>query len=291
MRVSLREHTSLSHATASRIQIEVGMAKVSSLSGVRTERSADKAVAGLMSDWLAFWDTPNSIYVSSRHKDVHYRLIAEQIAAFVPAHDARVLDYGSGEAVHADIVADSAGELLLSDGAPRVRAALAARFVRHAKIRALAPEDVERLPDHCVDLIVLHSVAQYLTREQTQTLFALFRRLLKSSGLMLVGDVIPPNVSSATAAAALLRFGAGNGFLFAALCGLVRTAFSDYRQMCSSFGLAYYSEAAMRELLAGVGFAAERAPKNLGHDQTRFAFVVRPQQAASRVVKNKHREE
>src|SRR5262249_2973625 len=135
---------------------------------------------------------------------------------------------------------------------------------------------VARLPDHCVDLIVLHSVVQYLTREQTQTLFALFRRLLKSSGMMLVGDVIPPHVSAATAAAALLRFGAANGFLFAVVGGLMRTAFSDYRRMCSRSGLAYYSEAAMRELLAGVGFAAERAAKNLGHDQARLAFVARP---------------
>jgi ubiquinone/menaquinone biosynthesis C-methylase UbiE len=252
------------------------MGKVASLSGVRTERSADEAMAGLRSDWLSFWGRPNSIYVSSRHRDVHYRLIAEQIAALVPAPNARVLDYGCGEALHADIVAASAGELLLSDGAPRVRADLAARFAGHAKMRVLAPEDVERLPDHCVDLIVLHSVVQYLTRAQTQTLFALFRRLLKSSGMMLVGDVIPPHVSAATAAAALLRFGAANGFLFAAVGGLVRTAFSDYRRMCSRSGLAYYSEAAMRELLAGVGFAAERAAKNLGHDQARLAFVARP---------------
>jgi len=252
------------------------MERVASLSGVRSERSADKASAGLMSDWLSFWDRPNSIYVSSRHRDVHYRLIAEEIAALVPAPNARVLDYGSGEALHADIVAASAGELLLSDGAPRVSNGLAARFAGHAKIHALAPEDVERLPDHCVDLIVLHSVVQYLSREQTQNLFTLFRRLLKSSGMMLVGDVIPPHVRAARAAAALLRFGAANGFLFAALGGLVRTAFSDYRRMSSRFGLAYYTEAAMVKLLAGVGFAAERAAKNLGHDQSRLAFVARP---------------
>src|SRR5215472_1549696 len=133
------QHTSLSPATASLYSIVsrgwVEMGKVASLSGVRTERSADEAMAGLRSDWLSFWGRPNSIYVSSRHKDVHYRLIAEQIAALVPAPNARVLDYGCGEALHADIVAASAGELLLSDGAPRVRADLAARFAGHAKMR------------------------------------------------------------------------------------------------------------------------------------------------------------
>ena len=56
-------------------------------------------------NWLAFWDTPHSIYVNARHRDIHYRLIAEQIAALVPSPQARMLDYGCGEALHADLVA------------------------------------------------------------------------------------------------------------------------------------------------------------------------------------------
>ena len=50
----------------------------------------------MSAEWLAFWDSPHSIYVSARHKDVHYRLIASEIAALVPGPQARVLDYGSG---------------------------------------------------------------------------------------------------------------------------------------------------------------------------------------------------
>ena len=64
----------------------------------------------MISSWLAFWDKPHSIYVNARHKDVHYRLIAEALAALVPSPGARVLDYGCGEALHADLVAAAAGE-------------------------------------------------------------------------------------------------------------------------------------------------------------------------------------
>ncbi len=78
--------------------------------------------------WLKFWDGSHSIYVNARHRDVHYSLIAQQIAALVPSPQARVLDYGCGEALHADRVAAAAGELLLCDGAPRVRAGIAAHF-------------------------------------------------------------------------------------------------------------------------------------------------------------------
>ncbi|MFZ0607897.1 MAG: SAM-dependent methyltransferase, partial [Xanthobacteraceae bacterium] len=117
--------------------------------------------------WLAFWDSTHSIYVNARHRDVHYRLIAQAIAQLVPGPSARVLDYGSGEALHAGIVAGAAGELLLCEGAPGLRAQLAARFAGDPKIRAVAPTDVERLPEHTLDLIVLHSVAQYLAPDET----------------------------------------------------------------------------------------------------------------------------
>jgi SAM-dependent methyltransferase len=230
----------------------------------------------MIADWLSFWDKPHSIYVSARHKDVHYRQIARELAALVPSRQTRVLDYGSGEALHADLVAAAAGELLLCEGAPSVRAALAARFAGETKVRALSPEDVERLPDGCVDFIVLHSVAQYLPLEQTQALLALFRRLIKPDGVLLVSDVIPPHVGTAADAAALLRFSLGNGFFFAAIIGLMRTLFSDYRRLRTRVGLTHYSEAAMIEKLAAAGFAASRAERNIGHNQARMAFLARP---------------
>jgi SAM-dependent methyltransferase len=230
----------------------------------------------MIADWLSFWDKPHSIYVNARHKDVHYRLIARELVTLLPSRQTRVLDYGSGEALHADLVAAAAGELLLCDGAPSVRAALAARFAGDPKVRALSPEDVERLPEGCVDFIVLHSVAQYLPPEQTQTLLVVFRRLIEPDGILLVSDIIPPHVGTAADVGALLRFSAGNGFFFAAIVGLLRTLFSDYRRLRTRVGLTQYSEAAMIETLAAAGFSASRADNNIGHNQARMAFVARP---------------
>jgi len=80
-----------------------------------------------LSDWRSFWDTEHSIYVNDRHKDVHYREIADQIAAFVPGPQARVLDFGCGDSLHADRVAAVAAEVLLCEAAGTVRATMAAR--------------------------------------------------------------------------------------------------------------------------------------------------------------------
>ena len=230
----------------------------------------------MSSGWLKFWDSSHSIYVNARHRDIHYSLIAQQIAALVPPPQARVLDYGCGEALHADRVAAAAGELLLCEGAPRVRAGIAARFAGNAKIRAVAPDDVERLADHSLDLIVLHSVAQYLTPEELEKLLVLFHRLLNADGVLVVSDIIPPDVAASTDALALLRFGAENGFFIAAVTGLIRTVLSDYWRLRTRYGLTRYGEAAMTEKLAAAGFFAQRAPQNIGHNQARMAFMARP---------------
>src|SRR5947199_6705359 len=148
----------------------------------------------LMPSWREFWDSAHSIYVSERHKDVHYRDVAERLAAFVPGADARVLDHGSGEAIHADLVAARARELLLCDAAASVRASIAARFAVNPKIKVIAPEDVERLPSVSLDLIFANSLVQYLTVDELESTLALWRRLLGPDGVLVIADVIPPDV-------------------------------------------------------------------------------------------------
>jgi len=230
----------------------------------------------MTTDWLAFWDSPHSIYVNARHKDVHYRLIAKDIAPLVPGPQARVLDYGCGEALHADLVAAAAGELFLCEAAPGVREGLVDRFAGQRNIHVLAPHEAARLAEHSLDLIVLHSVVQYLTVSGASALFALFHRLLKPGGMLVVSDVIPPNVPAVTDAFALLRFGAGNGFFFAAAWGLVRTLLSNYWKLRSKLGLTRYANAAMIEKLDAAGFNAGLAPANIGHNRARKAFYARP---------------
>ena len=238
-----------------------------------SEAQPRQAASG-MRGWISFWNRENSIYVSARHRDVHFRTIAADLRAYVPGPNAVVLDYGCGEALHADSVADATGLLILSDAAPAVRERLRQRFAHHAKIEVRAPEQVEALEDGGLDLVILNSVAQYLTTEELDRLLALFRRLLKSGGLLVLGDVVPPAHSTLAAIAALIRFAARNGFLLAALTGLVRTAFSDYRKLRTKVGLTVYEEAAMAEKLNAAGFTARRARTNIGHNPARMTFIA-----------------
>jgi SAM-dependent methyltransferase len=229
-----------------------------------------------MGDWIAFWDSEHSLYVNARHRDVHYRRIAEDVAAYVSS-SAVVLDYGCGEALHADRIAAGARKLILVEAAPKLRAGLAARFEKHPAIEVLSPEAMRGLADRSIDVAVMNSVAQYLTSSELSALFVLFRRLLSPGGLLVVGDVMPPHTSLLTDIWALLNFATANGFVIAALRGLIHTALSDYRQLRSRLGLSRYDAAEMIRKLEHAGFVAARSETNIGHNQSRMTFVARPQ--------------
>jgi SAM-dependent methyltransferase len=228
-----------------------------------------------MATWREFWDSAHSIYVSERHKDVHYRDVAEQLAAFIPSPNARVLDHGSGEAIHADLVAARARELLLCDAAASVRASIAARFAENPKIKVIAPEDVEHLPDGNLDLVFANSLVQYLTTAELDRMLGIWRRLLAPGGTLIVADVIPPHVGALSDGFALLRYAKANGFLGAAIIGLTRTALSRYRRLRSELGIARYSETEFMAKLRAAGFSAERLPRNVEHNPARMTFRAR----------------
>lgn len=228
-------------------------------------------------DWISFYDFKHSvIYVNERHRDVHYRTIAQDIAKLVPSKDARVLDYGCGEATSATLLADASGHLTMVEAAPNVRAALKARHERNPKIAVLTPDEAAALPPASFDLIVMHSVAQYLTEAELDRLLGVFHRLVKPDGTVVIGDIVPPDFAAPAAALALLRFGLANGFFWAAVGGLMRIFVSDYFRLKKTHGLSHYTEVAMLERLTRAGYRATRAAHNIGHNQRRMTFLARP---------------
>jgi len=230
-----------------------------------------------MSDWISFYDFKHSvIYVNERHRDVHYRTIAEDIRAYVPSPAAQVLDYGCGEANSAALVAEAAGHLTLVEAAPNVRAALTARYAGNPKITVLTPDEAAARPPGTFDLIVMHSVAQYLTEAELDRLLGVFRRLVKPDGLVIIGDIVPPQLAAPAAALALLRFGLENGFFWAAVGGLMRIFVSDYFRLKKTHGLSHYTQGAMLARIKAAGYSAKRAARNIGHSQWRMTFLAKP---------------
>jgi SAM-dependent methyltransferase len=223
--------------------------------------------------WTKFWDTNHSVYVSPRHLDRHYRHIAGDILRVLPHGEARILDHGCGEALHARMVAEACGALLLCEAATNLRARLGERFADEPRIEVLSPDAVEILPSASLDLVVANSLVQYLDRSEFLALLGVWRRILKPGGRLIVADVITPAQTAATDAAALLRFAAANGFLLDAVKGLARTFFSDYRKLRTQLGLTRYAEQDLLRLLRENGFKAERLEPNFGYNKARLAVI------------------
>jgi SAM-dependent methyltransferase len=229
-----------------------------------------------MADWISFFDTDHPIYVNDRHRQVHARLLALGLGRYIEKSDDVVLDYGCGEALHAGRIAEACGRLILCEAAPKLRASLAERFADNDRISVMSPQDVEAMPDASVDLVVLHSVAQYLTRDDLAGLLSLFRGLLRPSGRLVLGDIVRPDVSALTDAGALVGLAAANGFFFAAISGLARTLLSDYWKLRQSTGLTRYGEKYILKMLDAAGLSGARVRPNVGHNQARMTFLAHP---------------
>ena len=228
-----------------------------------------------MNDWIDYYDSTHTIYASKLHRDLHFQVIARDIIGYITSPDMVVLDYSCGEALSATKVAEACSMLFLAEPAPGVRGRLIARYAPNTRIRVRSLDDLRTMPEASIDLVVMNSVAQYMTANELDTAFAVIRRLLKPAGRLVLGDVLRPEVGMARDVLALLRFAARHGFLKDALIGLVATALSDYRELRTKVGLQRYSEDDMIAKLAKAGFSAARTPKNIGHNPWRMTFVAR----------------
>ncbi|MBN8981441.1 MAG: methyltransferase domain-containing protein [Rhizobiales bacterium] len=227
-----------------------------------------------MDDWIDYYDSTHTIYVSKLHRDVHFQVIAADIVGFIPSPGATVLDYSCGEALSAGDVAAACGKLILAEPAPGVRGRLTARFASNPKIAVRSLDELDRQHDQSVDLAVMISVAQYMTPAELGAALALMRRILRPGGKLVLGDILHPDIGAATDVIALLKLAARNDFLTDALWGLARTALSDYWQLRQSIGLQRYSDSEIVAKLQAAGFAATRAPENVGHNPARMTFVA-----------------
>ena len=228
-----------------------------------------------MDDWIDYYDSTHTIYVSKLHRDLHFQVIARDIIGYIAAPDAVVLDYACGEALSAARVAEACGKLYLAEPAPGVRGRLIARFAPNSGIRVRSLDDLRKMAGQSIDLAVMNSAAQYMTPDELDSALAAIRRLLKPGGRLVLGDIMRPEVGMVRDVIALLRFAASHGFLRDALIGLISTALSDYRQLRSRIGLQRYSEAEIVAKLAASGFTASRAHVNIGHNPWRMTFIAR----------------
>jgi SAM-dependent methyltransferase len=229
-----------------------------------------------MSGWREFWNGDNSIYVSERHKLLHYDRVAKDLRGLIAGPDAAVLDHGCGEALAAGDVARACATLYLYDAAPTMQERLRGRFAADKRIVVLSNTALEIIAPGSLDLIIVNSVLQYLSVAEFEALLHFWHRKLKPGGRLALADIIPPDAGALADIKSLLGFSLKGGFFFAALAGLAETWFSPYRKLRSGVGLTRYTQEDMFTLLRAHDFEPARAPANIGSNPARMMFIAMP---------------
>jgi SAM-dependent methyltransferase len=233
-----------------------------------------------MKSWLDFWNAPNAIYVSPRHQKAHYAKVLSGIGRFMPAGGAAVvLDWGCGDALAANDLAQTCRTLLLYDRADSTRRRLLSHYAGSPKIRVLDDAELGAAPPASVDLIIVNSVVQYLNRRQFVDALQLFQRLLKSDGKLLLGDIVAPDTPLVGHVTTFLRFAWLNGFFVAAIFGLARNFVSPYRKLRRDSGYACYTQTQLLGLLDENGFVGERLASNIAVSELRSSYLARKSSA------------
>src|ERR1700710_2046040 len=143
-----------------------------------------------MDEWIDYYDSTHTIYASKLHRELHFQIIARDIIGYISSHDAVLVDYACGEALSAAKVADACAKLYLAEPAPGVRGRLISRFAPNTKIRVRSLDDLRKMEEKSIDLVVMNSVAQYMTPEELDAAFAVIRRLLKPGGRLRQRDLL-----------------------------------------------------------------------------------------------------
>jgi hypothetical protein len=246
----------------------------------RTAMARRACIVGMLS-WTEYWSGASTLYVSTRHRQVHYEAVARDIIDCLPAGARSVLDYGCGEALCAHRVAEACTRLYLCDSAPALRDRLAARYAHRSDITVVSPDQFEALADGTIDLIVANSVVQYFSADELTRFLAISRIKLSEGGWLMLADLIPRRVGFLTDATELLKFARANGFLLPAAFGLVRTFFSSYGRARYRLGLLRFDEVEILDVLDRAGFVASRRRPNFGHNSQRMTVKARREEAAA----------
>lgn len=228
-----------------------------------------------MSQWVDFWDRPNALYVNRRNLEVHFECLARDVEPYVP-RGGTVLDFGCGDALAAERLAEHAGRLHLFDAAPSVRQRLRSRFAGHPRIRVLDPGELAALPAGSVDLVLAVSVIQYISRSDLSELLKSWRTLLKPEGCLLLADVATPETPILRDIASQLALARRHGFTIAALWGLVRMALSDYRQIRRQAGFSTYQPDHLIDLVGEAELGARLLERNVGPTPHRYSLLAVP---------------
>jgi cyclopropane fatty-acyl-phospholipid synthase-like methyltransferase len=186
----------------------------------------------------------------------------------------RLLDFGCGFGHVACELATLVPEVYVWDASEQVRHRASRRLAAFPNVRwvQLGPDDpLSTLGD--LDLILVHSVVQYMSLAELRQWFVRWRDMLVPGGQLVLSDVPTPESSFVHELAALVRFSAKGGFLLRSILNAVIEVRS-YRKVRRRHPLLLLSHDTIRAEADAAGFEVRFLSSNLTYRTRRISAVL-----------------
>lgn len=223
--------------------------------------------------WKAVWEHNFGMHPIHRFeaRDTVARL--EGLIALSP--DARILDFGCGFGLVAELLSKRIGEVWVWDAARNVRRHARQQLAGSSNVRFFDPHVAPNGKPPQFDLILINSVVQYMTEKELHGWLPRWQAMLAPGGVLVLSDVIPTGHRVWSDMFEILHFAWRHGTLFSELGHSLRTLVTYWRNPHGQSLMAVGEEQLRRE--AGqAGMDLEFAPHNLTVRSRRWTLLLRP---------------
>lgn len=223
--------------------------------------------------WASYWEG-----LSSRHRifAAESSEYVDRLLEAVPVpREARVLDFGCGFGHTAHALAPHVGEIAVWDAASNMRRGARLTLAETPNASYVDLSDPATAAPACWDLILVHSVVQYLSEAELQSWLRHWRRMLVPGGRLIISDVPTPASSGVRELGEMLRFAAGRSMLLPALRDGIAEA-GRYREQRATLPLTRLTMATLEGYAAAAGLSARQLPVNLSYRRGRISVVFQP---------------
>jgi SAM-dependent methyltransferase len=188
--------------------------------------------------------------------------------------DTRVLDYGCGFGFVAEELAPHVRTVALWDGSHSIRRQTRARIAHVQNIRLIDLQgSVPEFMGGSFDVILIHSVIQYMTRSELAERLVTLRGLLAAGGRIIISDIVTRGHGTLREIAEVMRFAARHGILVSTLIDSLKMS-ANYVGALRSHPLSAFDIDELRQLAHATRLSVSVLPHNLGHKQSRLSISL-----------------
>jgi SAM-dependent methyltransferase len=225
------------------------------------------------SSWRDYWESIGERRKVFDAEARHY--VRRLIAAVAPDRRSRVLDFGCGFGYAARHLAPHVGEVALWDASMSVRRRARLRTAALSNVAYIDLSAAETDPAHAFDLIMVHSVVQYMELSELQSWLVRWRRMLAPGGRLVISDLIQPRTSLVQDLLGYMRFSLANGYFLEAM-GQGLREIPGYSRARLNRPLLALTVDHLDALARATGWNAEFLSANLSHRRNRKSAVLTP---------------